>query len=178
MEEYVNIKVKPDTKKAFIELCKKYERKQVMFAEQVFNYMKITGYDPADTEQVTPAEEIKKLRNTVVSFMRKQESEILKPMVGKVDEAISVLAQFIREEREAKYKLIIDEPEPKQPDTHPSRSQAQDSEFDTLKIANEKLKKENLRLKETLRELEGKLKEKRSKYTLELTKVEYQQLFE
>ncbi len=93
---YAVIKVNPATKERFEKLCERYNYPKVEMAEKIFHFMEVTGYHPDDTTVQTPGEEIKKLRNTLVSFMRKQESDILKPMVNQMDEAVQMLVRFVK----------------------------------------------------------------------------------
>lgn len=55
------------------------------------DFFQKTGYDPAE-EFETPAAEVKKLRNTLVSFIRKQEKDYIVPLNDKMDHLIKVTA--------------------------------------------------------------------------------------
>jgi len=40
-------------------------------------YFEVTGLNPKDQVILSPAEELKKFRDTIVSFMRKQENDFI-----------------------------------------------------------------------------------------------------
>jgi len=61
-------------------------------------YMKETGVNPKDFVVLSPAEEIKKLRDTVVSFMRKQEKDFILPVFGHMEALIVRFMKYIEEE--------------------------------------------------------------------------------
>jgi len=61
-------------------------------------YMKETGVNPKDFVVLSPAEEIKKLRDTVVSFLRKQEKDFILPVFGHMEALIVRFMKYIEEE--------------------------------------------------------------------------------
>jgi hypothetical protein len=70
----------------------------VDFMEAMAKYFEITGLNPKDQVVLSPAEELKKLRDTLVSFMRKQENDFIKPTFGKMDTLIARFVTYIEEE--------------------------------------------------------------------------------
>ena len=57
----------------------------VDFLDAMAKYLEITGLNPKGQVVLSPAEELKKFRDTIVSFMRKQENDFIKPTFGKMD---------------------------------------------------------------------------------------------
>lgn len=95
MSKYANIKVLTSSKKDFDEMLERFGKNEKRYGYQLFQqmmgYFQKTGYDPAE-EFETPAAEMKKLRNTLVSFIRKQEKDYIIPLNDKVDHLIKVTA--------------------------------------------------------------------------------------
>jgi hypothetical protein len=71
---------------------------QVAFLDSVMQFMKKTGVNPKDFEVLSPAEEIKKLRDTLVSFLRKQEKDFILPVFGQMEALMVRFMQYIEEE--------------------------------------------------------------------------------
>lgn len=197
MAEYDYIRVNATTKKGFVELAKKWNRKQILLAEQVVHFLKETGHDPLETTVNAPAEEMKQLRNTLVSFIRTQETKILLPMVEKVDKSTQELAKFISEARGE----VLGKKKAKSSSALPSlleengsaevvseeapvlenESEHVTKEILELKIQLEKKEKENEELKQKLKTLEKKIVYESTgfnkAYVLKVSKPEYNQLF-
>jgi hypothetical protein len=70
----------------------------VDFLDAMAKYFEVTGVNPKDQVILSPSEEIKKLRDTLVSFMRKQENDFIKPTFGKMDTLIARFIKYIEEE--------------------------------------------------------------------------------
>ena len=79
MVEYALIKVRPETKKVTSRLAKKHSLNMLDFMEAMAKYFDTTGVNPKDMQVLSQAEELKKFRETIVSFMRKQENDFIKP---------------------------------------------------------------------------------------------------
>lgn len=86
---YVSIWVEKDDREAFYSICKQLKRKKKDMFKQMVHYFLEHEIDPQDA-QVRAEKELAKLRNTLVSFIRRQEKDILAPMSNKVD-AIAVM---------------------------------------------------------------------------------------
>jgi|GEM_PF-2083123 len=95
MNDFTVLKVLSTSKKSFdgllTKLSKSEKRYGYQFFQQMVDFFQKTGYDPAE-EFETPAAEVKKLRNTLVSFIRKQEKDYIVPLNDKVDHLIKVTA--------------------------------------------------------------------------------------
>jgi hypothetical protein len=98
MVEYALIKVRPETKKVTSRLAKKHSLNMLDFMEAMAKYFDTTGVNPKDMQVLSPAEELKKFRETIVSFMRKQENDFIKPTFGKMDTLIARFVTYIEEE--------------------------------------------------------------------------------
>ncbi len=70
----------------------------VDFLDAMAKYFEVTGLNPKDQVVLSPAEELKKFRDTIVSFMRKQENDFIKPTFGKMDTLIARFVTYIEEE--------------------------------------------------------------------------------
>jgi hypothetical protein len=96
MDSFSVLKIHSTSKKSFDDLLRKFSKNEKRYGYQLFEQMvdffQKTGQDPAE-EFETPAAEVKKLRNTLVSFIRRQEKEILAPMSSKVDVMASILSR-------------------------------------------------------------------------------------
>lgn len=98
MPEYENIRIYPKTKNAVSSLAKKWEMTQVVFLEAAMEYFQKTGVNPKDHQVLSPAEELKKFRDTIISFMRRQEKDFIKPVFGRMDALIAIFMKYIEEE--------------------------------------------------------------------------------
>jgi signal recognition particle GTPase len=98
MTDYASIKIKSKTKSSADRLMKKFEMNGLEFYDSVMEYFEVTGVNPKDQVILSPAEELKKFRDTIVSFMRKQENDFIKPTFGKMDTLIARFTDYINEE--------------------------------------------------------------------------------
>ena len=98
MQKYVTISITPKSKIIIDRLADKYEMSQKDFAEAMAKYFDTTGVNPKDMQVLSPAEELKKFRDTIISFMRKQENDFIKPTFGKMDTLIARFVTYIEEE--------------------------------------------------------------------------------
>jgi hypothetical protein len=98
MQKYVTISITPKSKIIIDRLADKYEMSQKDFAEAMAKYFDTTGVNPKDLQVLSPAEELKKFRDTIISFMRKQENDFIKPTFGKMDTLIARFVTYIDEE--------------------------------------------------------------------------------
>jgi len=158
MQKYVTISITPKSKIIIDRLADKYEMSQKDFAEAMAKYFDTTGVNPRDMQVLSPAEELKKFRDTIISFMRKQENDFIKPTFGKMD---TLIARFV---------TYIDEEAPRKGDTSGqnkvksfSISSENNKEEKTGSLVNENLKndvqsEENKLLLEKLNKVELKLK--------------------
>jgi hypothetical protein len=92
VKQHQLIRIKRTDKPLLEKLSKKEGISQVEFLGQSLMYFAETGYSPIARHQL-PAEELAKLRNTLVSFIRKQEKDILAPMSSKVDVIAATLSR-------------------------------------------------------------------------------------
>lgn len=98
MAKYETLNSNSDTKITIARLAKKFDMSLVDFLDAMAKYFEVTGVNPKDQVILSPAEEIKKLRDTLVSFMRKQENDFIKPTFGKMDTLIARFTSYINEE--------------------------------------------------------------------------------
>jgi hypothetical protein len=98
MAKYETLNSNSYTKITIARLAKKFEMSLVDFLEAMAKYFEVTGVNPKDQVILSPAEELKKFRDTIISFMRKQESDFIKPTFGKMDTLIARFVKYIEEE--------------------------------------------------------------------------------
>jgi hypothetical protein len=98
MAKYETLNSNSDTKITIARLAKKFDMSLVDFLDAMAKYFEVTGVNPKDQVILSPSEEIKKLRDTLVSFMRKQENDFIKPTFGKMDTLIARFIKYIEEE--------------------------------------------------------------------------------
>ncbi len=166
MVEYALIKVRPETKKVASRLAKKHSLNMLDFMEAMAQYFDTTGVNPKDQVILSPAEELKKFRDTIVSFMRKQENDFIKPTFGKMDTLIARFTDYINEEApkkgetpgQNKIKSLAlsgekSEEEKRVPPV--SETAKNDLNSEEYKLLQEKLNKAELKLKTTKEYLEN-----------------------
>lgn len=98
MAKYETLNSNSETKITIARLAKKFDMSLVDFLEAMAKYFEITGLNPKDQVVLSPAEELKKFRDTIISFMRKQENDFIKPTFGKMDTLIARFVTYIDEE--------------------------------------------------------------------------------
>ncbi|MEM6768058.1 MAG: BfmA/BtgA family mobilization protein [Bacteroidota bacterium] len=96
MADLVIIKGKRTSRTLLGELANQHHLKQYEFLDYALVFFKQTGHDPREAEISSPAEELKKLRNTLVSFIRRQEKDILLPMMDRVEETLKLQVKHIQ----------------------------------------------------------------------------------
>ena len=136
------------------------------FMEAMAKYFDTTGVNPKDQVILSPAEELKKFRDTIVSFMRKQENDFIKPTFGKMDTLIARFIKYIEEEAPKNAEVagqnkmkslalsgeIIKE---EKKGSAESETVKNDVNSDQYKELQEKLNKSELKLKTTKEYLEN-----------------------
>lgn len=98
MADYATLKVRPNTKKVTTRLASKYEMNMLDFIESMAEYFDKTGVNPKDLQILSPAEELKKFRDTIVSFLRKQEKDFILPVFSRMDTMMARFIQYIDHE--------------------------------------------------------------------------------
>jgi hypothetical protein len=98
MAKYETLNSNGDTKITIVRLAKKFDMSLVDFLDAMAKYFEITGVNPKDQVILSPAEELKKFRNTIISFMRKQENDFIKPTFGKMDTLIARFIEYLDKE--------------------------------------------------------------------------------
>jgi len=156
MQKYVTISISPKSKIIIDRLADKYEMNQKDFAEAMAKYFDTTGVNPKDMQVLSPAEELKKLRDTLVSFIRKQENDFIKPTFGKMDTLIARFVTYIEEEapkrgdvpgqNKVKSLALSDNANKEEKFVSTGKNEGQ---LDEIKLLQEKLNKAELKLKTT-----------------------------
>lgn len=176
MAKYETLNSNSDTKITIARLAKKFDMSLVDFLDAMAKYFEVTGVNPKDQVILSPAEEIKKLRDTLVSFMRKQESDFIKPTFGKMDTLIARFIKYIEEEApkngdvtvQNKMKSLAISSEiinEEKKGSAGSEAVKSDVNTDQFKALQEKCNKLELKLKTTKDYLENILSHTENKYT-------------
>ena len=176
MTDYASIKIKSKTKNSADRLMKKFEMNGLEFYDSVMEYFEVTGVNPKDQVILSQAEELKKFRDTIVSFMRKQENDFIKPTFGKMDTLIARFTDYINEEAPKKGEipgqnkiksLALSGEIYKEEKKGSAESEAvkNDVNSEQYKLLQEKLNKSELKLKTTKEYLENILSHTEYKIT-------------
>ncbi len=184
MENYVYITATCDTRENFKKLRKKLDRKGIVLIDQMVNFFMKNGYDPKDPELALPGEELKQLRNTLVSFIRTQEKNHIIPMSEKVDNLVLVLAEFMRDNSPG---IIEDEEQTAAPEPASAPASAvmekgvSKKEYEDLLIRCEKAEKKLSRIEPDFERIKAAVSWKSTGfgkgYVLEIEKGEYEEIF-
>jgi hypothetical protein len=176
MQKYVTISITPKSKIIIDRLADKFEMSQKDFAEAMAKYFDTTGVNPKDMQVLSPAEELKKFRDTIISFMRKQENDFIKPTFGKMDTLIARFVTYIEEEApkrgevagQNKVKslaLSVALSKDEKSVSGGKDTVKNDEQSDEIKLLREKLSKAELKLKTTKGYLENILANTEEKAT-------------
>ena len=175
MQNYVTISITPKSKIIIDRLADKYEMSQKDFAEAMAKYFDTTGVNPKDMQVLSPAEELKKFRDTIISFMRKQENDFIKPTFGKMDTLIARFVTYLDEEAPRKgdtsglnkvKSITISSENSKEEKTRSLAENLQnDVQSEECKLLQEKLNKVELKLRTTKDYLENILSHTEEKST-------------
>ena len=176
MAKYETLNSNGETKITIARLAKKFDMSLVDFLEAMAKYFEITGLNPKDQVVLSPAEELKKFRDTIVSFMRKQENDYIKPTFGKMDTLIVRFTDYINEEAPKKAEIPgqnkvkslalsgeLSTAEKK--GSAGSEAEKNDVHSDLFKELQERLYKSELKLKTTKEYLENILSHTENKST-------------
>ena len=106
MAKYETLNSNGDTKITIARLAKKFDMSLVDFLDAMAKYFEVTGLNPKDQVILSPAEELKKFRDTIISFMRKQENDFIKPTFGKMDTLIARFVTYIEEEAPKRGEVV------------------------------------------------------------------------
>jgi hypothetical protein len=98
MAEYSNVRVRPKTKAAADKLAEKYEMNLLDLYSSMVEYFEKTGVNPRDRVILSPAEELKKFRDTIISFMRKQEKDFILPVFSQMNTLAVRFSEYIENE--------------------------------------------------------------------------------
>ncbi len=173
MAKYETLNSNSETKITIARLAKKFDMSLVDFMEAMAKYFEITGLNPKDQVVLSPAEELKKFRDTIVSFMRKQENDFIKPTFGKMDTLIARFTDYINEEAPKKADI---------PGQNKIKSLALSGEISTVEkkgsagsesVKNDVNSDEYKELQERLNKSELKLKTTREYFENILSHTEY-----
>jgi len=176
MAKYETLNSNGETKITIARLAKKFDMSLVDFLDAMAKYFEVTGVNPKDQVILSPAEELKKFRDTIISFMRKQENDFIKPTFGKMDTLIARFIKYIEEEApkntevtgQNKMKSLVLSGEIVKEERKgpvPGEAAKNDVNIDQYKELQEKLNKSELKLKTTKEYLENILSHTENKST-------------
>lgn len=98
MAKYETVNVSPKCKIIIDSLANKFEMSKVDFVENMVIYFDKTGLNPLDVKVLTVSSELNQLRDTVISFIRKQEKDYISPTIGKMDILMARFMEYIENE--------------------------------------------------------------------------------
>ncbi len=78
--KYKTINVPAELHEEFNRMADSYDLSQIGLMQAMMNYFKATKADPRDPKADNPTDAIKALDKRLISFIRQQEKQILKPM--------------------------------------------------------------------------------------------------
>ena len=176
MAKYETLNSNGETKITIARLAKKFDMSLVDFLDAMAKYFEVTGVNPKDQVILSPAEELKKFRDTIISFMRKQENDFIKPTFGKMDTLIARFIKYIEEEApkntevagQNKMKSLALSGEKSTEEKRGSlvsETAKNDLNSEEYKLLQEKLNKSELKLKTTKEYLENILSHTEYKIT-------------
>ena len=176
MAKYETLNSNGDTKITIARLAKKFDMSLVDFLDAMAKYFEVTGLNPKDQVILSPAEELKKFRDTIVSFMRKQENDFIKPTFGKMDTLIARFVTYIEEEAPKRGEVVGqnkvkslalsgEKSDEEKRGSLVSETVKNDVTSDLYKDLQEKLNKSELKLKTTKEYLEKILSHTENKST-------------
>ncbi|MDW5298912.1 MAG: BfmA/BtgA family mobilization protein [Sedimentibacter sp.] len=176
MAKYETLNSNSDTKITIARLAKKFDMSLVDFLDAMAKYFEVTGVNPKDQVILSPAEELKKFRETIVSFMRKQENDFIKPTFGKMDTLIARFIKYIEEEAPKNADVAVQNKmkslalsgeiiKEEKKGSAESEAVKIDVNTDQYKAIQEKCNKLELKLKTTKEYLENILSHTENKYT-------------
>jgi hypothetical protein len=176
MAKYETLNSNGDTKITIARLAKKFDMSLVDFLDAMAKYFEVTGLNPKDQVILSPAEELKKFRDTIVSFMRKQENDFIKPTFGKMDTLIARFVTYIEEEAPKRGEVVGqnkvkslalsgEKSDEEKRGSLVSETVKNDVTSDLYKDLQEKLNKSELKLKTTREYLENILSHTENKST-------------
>tara|TARA_R110000868_G_scaffold155459_2_gene381890 strand:+ start:190 stop:735 length:546 start_codon:yes stop_codon:yes gene_type:complete len=172
-----HLRIKKEDKQLFEELATKWDRKYSKLFGQMVTYFKKTGYDPMEHEQKEVQNEMGKLNKTLISFIREQEKNILKPIRSQVDGIHTMTVALLKLSDNHAYNLV-DEKEAV------SKPQAENVGYDILaedlqhtQIKLEKAEKQLIRHQELFVKLDKQGSFRKNGFAVEGLNDEIQRIF-
>ncbi|HAF28303.1 MAG TPA: hypothetical protein DCG75_04565 [Bacteroidales bacterium] len=110
MSKYKSIRIGENYKEILSKLLAVSDLKtEKDYIESALNYFTETGLDPLDKIQSISGE-VKKMKDTVISFIRTHEKTKLLPMLNQVDEVTNTFVEYLRKSAPIKndLQLILD----------------------------------------------------------------------
>lgn len=98
MPKYATINTTTQTKVTILKLADKFNISQVQLLNEMAIYFEKTGVNPSDLLILSPADELKKFRDTIISFLRKQEKDFIMPVFSRIDTVAMLLTKHLQKE--------------------------------------------------------------------------------
>ncbi len=163
-------------------------KNRVDIVHEVLDYFVVTGYDPSQKAK-SPEEELKKLRDSLVSFIRTQEKKILLPMAAQMDALTLKVGDYLSKDQAAvtvaEKPIFTKKPLERKEISVQQKPEADASlqaEKQALQIKLEKAEKENKRLKNHLMTLKERVNQRKigfsDHYVIEASREEIQSFFD
>lgn len=106
--KYKTISVNPEAFEEYEKLCKHYEMNKGEFLETIIKYFRETKVDPRDSKQIDVKGLERKISETdkrIISFIKMQEKEILKPLQIEIEK---ISKELSKTDLSTKLKVIND----------------------------------------------------------------------
>lgn len=88
--KYKTINIPVELHEAFERMAASYELSQIGLMQAMMQYFKATKADPRDPKTDNPTDALKALDKRLISFIRQQEKEILKPLADDARQAADI----------------------------------------------------------------------------------------
>ncbi|MFA5575327.1 MAG: BfmA/BtgA family mobilization protein [Brumimicrobium sp.] len=98
MSKYLTIQLHSKTKIAIDKLAEKNNKSILKTVDEMVIYFEKTGINPSDLIILSPAEELKKFRDTIIGFLRKQEKDFILPVFSQLNILSVQLSNYIENE--------------------------------------------------------------------------------
>ena len=179
---FQNLKIKQKDKPIIDKLAEKWDRPLWKIVHQMANYFHKTGYDPSMVEEKEVRKELDKFKSTIISFIRKQEKDIIIPLAGKIDSILAVSTAALEQQKNASYSLIAEEkddsPQQKTPPKEDFTTDFLNTQLQETQIALEKAEKEVKRYRMLMDNLEKKGQFKKNSFVVDGLNDDLQHFFQ
>lgn len=95
MEKYTSLRVRKSTHEVLSKEAKKIDLSLIEYLDSMIFYFEKTGQDPREITNIP--DDVKKLKNQLISFIRKQEKEKLNPALAELAILLQSFKEYLEE---------------------------------------------------------------------------------